>query len=88
MSHLSLQQTDELYPEESISQVMIDDDLEERDYFSNSGSHTTREGAHNSLPTLRAYFLVNSENIEEGRAFLKVPWPVIDRWTLKFSRHS
>lgn len=70
MSHLSLQQTDDLCPDESISQVMIDDEL--GDIYSNSGCHTTREGACNSLPSLMTYFLVNSENIEEDRAFLKV----------------
>lgn len=79
MSHLSLQQADDLCPDESISQVMIVNELEERDIYSNSESHTT-QGARNSLPSLIAYFLVNSENIEEGRAFLKVQSSVIHEY--------
>jgi len=71
MSDLSWQQTEDLCPDESISQVVIDDEFEKRDIYSNSGRRAT-QGAHNSLPSLGAYFLVNSENIEEGRAFLKV----------------
>jgi hypothetical protein len=72
MSHISFPETDELCPDESISQVMIGDELEERDISSNSGSYVTQEGATDCLPSLRAYFIVNSDNIEEGRAFLKV----------------
>ena len=77
MPYLSLlQEIDDLCPDESISQViMIDDEL--GDNYSNSGGHTTREGACNSLPSLMAYFLVNSENVEEGRAFIKVQGSVM-----------
>jgi hypothetical protein len=78
ISHLSLQQTDDLCLEESISQVMIEDELEERDISGNSGSHITREDAYSdqvschNLPSLTAYFIINSENAEEDRAFLQV----------------
>ena len=83
MSRFLPQQTDDVRPDESISQVMIDSELEEeRDIFRNSEKHTTQESTrsdrvsgHNpsSVP---AYFIVTLENIEEGRAFLKVQSPI------------
>jgi len=79
MSHSPFQQTD-VHSDELISQVMIEDDpFQNEDIYSNPGSHAPSENTglnrisgRNSSSSLSAYFIVTTENLEEGRMFLKV----------------
>jgi len=71
---MSSQPTD-VPTDESISQIMIEDEWEEKQDVNTNSESPAREATHVShcnLPSLVAYFIVNSENVEEGRAFLKV----------------
>ena len=80
MSRFLPQQNDDVRPDESISQVMIDSELEEeRDIFRNSEKQesTRSDRVSGCNPSsIPAYFIVTLENIEEGRAFLKVQSPI------------